>query len=100
MEIPKDGLVRDIYLRLDENQQFEFQERSAVIEFDGQFPREHAESLGLLNVLKRHPLALTGVRGIWIELDGKAAVLFTTSNLDDARKHLARLGGRECGPLN
>ena len=99
MEITKDELVRAIYSRLTEDQQFEFQERSAVIEFDGLLPRDHAECLGLLNVLNRHPLALTGVHGIWVELDGTTGILFTT-DLGYARGHLAQIGGGELGPLD
>ena len=60
-ETPMDQLVADIVNGLDADLREEFEERAGIIEFDGQLPRAHAECLALLNVLYRHPDALTNV---------------------------------------
>ena len=39
----------------------DFEERAAIMEFDGRTSREMAEALALLDVLKRHPAALLDV---------------------------------------
>ena len=56
---PKDKLVADIVSQLDPDWREEFEERAAIIEFDGKVPRAHAECLALIDVLLRHPEALT-----------------------------------------
>ena len=99
MEIPKDDLVRDLYEKLDDSLKEFFQDRAAIIEFEGQRTRADAEFLAMLIIIKRYPLAITGIRGIWIEVDGEARVLFAT-DLNNAREHVARLGGRELGPID
>jgi len=53
--------ILDLVHRLNEDQREEFEERAAVREFDGGFPREHAECLALLDVYRRHPLAVHGL---------------------------------------
>ncbi len=59
METPLDPLVADMVNGLDDDLREEFEERSAIIEYDGKLPRAHAEALALLNVLRNHPEALT-----------------------------------------
>ncbi len=53
--------ILDLVHRLNEDQREAFEERAAVREFDGGFPREHAECLALLDVYRRHPLAVLGL---------------------------------------
>lgn len=36
----------------------DFEERAAIMEFDGGLPRDHAELLALLNIIRNHPTAL------------------------------------------
>jgi hypothetical protein len=36
----------------------DFEERAAIMEYDGNLPRDHAECLALLNILRKHPAAL------------------------------------------
>ena len=50
-----DPLVAEIVKLLDENQREDFEERAAIIEFDANLPRGHAECLALLDVLRRNP---------------------------------------------
>ena len=54
-----DAIVAEIVDQLDDNLREEFEERAAIIEFDAQVLRAHAECLALLYVLRRHPEVLT-----------------------------------------
>lgn len=58
--IPQDPLVAELVKKLDGGQREDFEERAAIIEFEGHLPRGHAECLALLDVLRRNPSALTG----------------------------------------
>ena len=55
---PIDPIVADIVNQLNANLREDFEERAAIIEYDGQLDRAHAECLALLDVLRRHPEAL------------------------------------------
>lgn len=103
MESPKvtqmDPLVADLVRRLDEARREDFEERAGIIEFDAGIPRCHAECLALLNVLRHHPEALTGVTTLRIELDGVPHCLLTT-DLAGARAKLTEIGGVEVGARN
>ena len=58
MPTPINQLVAEMVAKLNANLREDFEERAAIMEFDGNLPREHAESLALLDVLHRHPCAL------------------------------------------
>jgi hypothetical protein len=45
--------------KLDPALREEFEERAAIMEFEGAMLRDHAECLALLDVLHRHPDALS-----------------------------------------
>ena len=62
-------------------------------------PRGHAESLALLDLLRRHPSVLSGVTVLEIELDGGTEWLLTT-DLPYARRYLADVGGTEIAVRN
>jgi len=62
MQIPKHQLVAEIVGKLNPALQEEFEERAAIMEFDGAMLRDHAECLALLDVLHRHPEALLAKR--------------------------------------
>lgn len=62
MNQPLDPLVFDMVNLLDASQREEFEERAAIIEFDGKLPRAHAECLAMLIVLRRYPEVLTMLR--------------------------------------
>lgn len=94
-----DALVAGMVSVLDDNQREAWVERSAIIQFEAKLPRAHAECLALLNILNCYPMALTGVSGIWVEIDGRTGWLFTT-DLARARQHLAQLGGQELEPFD
>ena len=59
---PKDAIVADIVSQLDPDLREEFEERAAIMEFDGKVPRAHAECLALIDVLLRHPDVLSSDR--------------------------------------
>ena len=78
MRKPIDRTVAELVDRLDDNLAEMFQERAAVREYDGGHGRAHAEALALLDVVNRHPEALSGVTVFAIELDGTTHWIFTT----------------------
>ena len=62
LNTPIDALVAEMVTALDDNQREDFEERAAIIEFDANLPRGHAECLALLDVLRRHPAVLMKIR--------------------------------------
>jgi hypothetical protein len=51
-------IVEELLNRLDEDQREDFEERAAIMQYDGKMPRDHAECLALLDLIRRHPMAL------------------------------------------
>ena len=80
------SLIADLLDRLDTERRYEFEERAGTIEFDSGVPRDEAEALALIDLLRTHPAALLGVTALEVERDGE-------SRLGD---HGSRRGG---GPL-
>lgn len=95
---PIDAVVAELVQRLDTSQQEDFEERAGIFEFDALHPRNHAESLALLDLIRRHPDVLSGVTVLQIELDGETQWLLTT-DVDFARRYLADVGAKEIGVL-
>src|SRR6476619_6483907 len=60
-------VVSELIERLDADVRELFEERAALVEHEGGLPREEAESYALLDVLRRHPWALTGVTVVVVE---------------------------------
>jgi hypothetical protein len=96
---PTDPLVAELVTRLDDALREDFEERAGIMEVDGQLPRGHAECCALLDVLHRHPAALTGISVLQIELDGGTEWLLTTE-LTYARRYVADVGGHEIAVRN
>lgn len=78
MRRPEDPTVAELVDLLDDNLAEMFQERAAVREYDGRYTRDHAESLALLDVVNRHPEALSGVTVFAFEIDGAMTYIVTT----------------------
>jgi AcrR family transcriptional regulator len=95
----KDAIVIEMAERLGADDREAFEERAAIIEYDGQLPRAHAECLALLEVLRRDPLAVRRLVVMQIEIDGGTEWLLTT-DLAFARAQLADIGGREVAVLD
>lgn len=91
---PTDPIVVELVERLDANQREAWEERAAIMQFDGQLPRGHAECLALLDLLRGHPSVLSGVAVLEVELDGGTEWLLTT-DLPYARRYVADVGGHE-----
>ena len=82
MQTPLDPTVAELVDLLDANLAELFQERSAVREYDGGYPRGHAEALALLDVLSRYPEARSGVTVFALELEGTTHWIVTTDRSD------------------
>jgi hypothetical protein len=55
-----DQLVLEVVSLLDPKQREDFEERSAILQFEAGYAKEHAECLALLDVLRRNPEVLSG----------------------------------------
>jgi hypothetical protein len=62
--------LRDLVGRLSADDRELYEERAGVREFDGLQPRDLAEAMALLDVLRLRPAALLGVEVLDVELDG------------------------------
>ena len=80
------SLIADLLDRLDTERRYEFEERAGTIEFDSGVPRDEAEALALIDMLRTHPAALLGVTALEIERDGESLLVVTT-DLDAAEAH-------------
>lgn len=58
--------VADLVARLTPAMREAFEERAGIREFDGGLPREQAESLALLDVLRVYSLALCPLTCLWV----------------------------------
>ena len=72
------SLVADLLARLDVELRYQFEERAGAIEFGSGVPRDEAEALGLIDLLRSHPGALLGIMAYEIERDGRVDVIVTT----------------------
>jgi hypothetical protein len=94
-----DQLVADIVNQLDADLREDFDERAGIMEFDAGLPREHAECLALIDLLRRYPNALSGVTVIEARYGDISEWLLTT-NVEAARYHLTVNGGIEVGTVD
>ena len=93
------SLLTDLLNRLDPDCREAFEERAGIMQFDAGLDRAHAETLALLDLIHRHPLCLSGIAVLQIELDGATEWLLTT-DVDFARQHLADIFAREIRVVN
>jgi hypothetical protein len=75
------NIVSDILENLTDDLREDFEERAAIMEFDGGLDRRLAEALALLCILQNKPCALVALE---IQLNGETQYLLTTS-LGDAK---------------
>lgn len=92
-------IVMDILNKLDAALREEYEERAAIMEFDGNLPRKYAECLALLTVLHHHPYAQTGLRIIQISLAGEPRYMLCLDAYD-TDKVLRNLSGPLYQPLD
>ena len=55
METPLNPLVANIVVKLDPGLREDFEERAAIMEYEANLERAHAECLALIDLLRRHP---------------------------------------------
>ena len=70
MSEPLNPFVADVVALLDADLREQFEERAAIMEFDGGLPRSRAEFLALIVVLRGRSSALASAVAIEIEIDG------------------------------
>lgn len=84
-------IVPELVARLNANLREAFEERAGIMEFDAGMTREHAECLALLDVLSRHPLALTGLTLLRLPRSADTQYVLTTDVARDVPR-LSALG--------
>lgn len=99
MQAPMEPLVAHLVAQLDVSRREDWEERAAIMEFEAMHSRAHAECLAMLDVLCRHPAAVTGVTVMCVEIEGITHWLLT-SDVQLAREHVAYLGGSERGVVD
>ena len=72
------SLITDLLDQLDVELRYQFEERAGAIEFGSGVPRDEAEALGLIDLLRSHPGALLGITAYENERDGRVAIIVTT----------------------
>jgi hypothetical protein len=72
------AIVDALVWRLDENHREAFEERAGILQFEAGKERELAEALALLEVIRLHPLAVSGVVFMRGTLAGRPAAVLTT----------------------
>lgn len=86
--VPVNPIVEALVRRLDENLREAFEERAGILQWEAGKERELAEALALLDVVRLHPLAVSGVVCLRGAVAGQPALVLATGP-DTA---LARLG--------
>ena len=84
-------ITEELLNRLDDDLKEEWEERAAIMEFDGGLSRDHAECLALLNVFMRHPMALSKLSLLRAELESDTHFIVTT-NAQATFQHLSSIG--------
>jgi hypothetical protein len=92
MRKPEDETVGALVDLLDDDLTEMFHERAGFRHYLGEYPAAHAEALALLDVINRHPDALSGVTAFAFEIDGATHWVITTDQ-DLCRDHVTRTGG-------
>lgn len=96
---PQHPIVADLLDRLNVSQREAFEERAGILEHDAGMDRGHAEALGLLDLIRIQPLALSGITALQIDLDGGSEWLLCT-DLAFARQHLVDIHATEIALVN
>ena len=73
-----DTLVQELVDLLNPDLREEWDERAAIMNWDGGLAQEHAECLALLDLLRRHPCVLAGVAVVEVEFDDGRTWFVTT----------------------
>lgn len=90
---PLDAHVRKIVSQFDAHRREAFEERAAIVEYDGHVDRAQAERLAVLDVLATYGLPCP-VRLLQVEMVGSTDWVLTT-DVEAAKATLAELGGTD-----
>lgn len=93
------NIITNLLDRLDADHRESYEERAGIMQFEAGLPREQAEALALLDVIRRDPLCVSGITTLQIELDGGTEWLLTT-DVEWARQYLPDIGAKEIAVLN
>lgn len=96
---PLNPIVEALVCRLQEADREAFEERAGIRTFEAGQPRELAEALALLDVIRMNPLAVSYVTAMKVRLDG-AVLTVLTANAELLRPHLADIGATPVGPVD
>ncbi len=99
METPLNPLVADIVATLNPNLREDFEERAAIMEFEANMDRAHAECLALIDLLRRHPSVLIGVTFLKVEVNGTTQYLIASDH-DLSHQLISDNGGEEVAILD
>ena len=64
----------------------DYEERAAIMQFEGELPKIHAEALALLDVLRRHPDALLGLDIFVLTRNGETRYLLSQRDRLDPKR--------------
>lgn len=65
---PKESLIADLLVLLDDDARYEFEERAGIMEYEGGAERDDAEAYALIDLLRRHPGALLRLYLVQVDL--------------------------------
>ena len=89
---PLDAHVRQIVSQFDANRREAFEERAAIVQYDGHVDRLQAERLACLDVLANDGLR-PAVHLLLVEM-GESTDWVLTTDVESARSRLSELGGK------
>ena len=89
---PLDAHVRKIVNQFDANRREAYEERAAIVQYDGNVEREQAERLAVLDVLATCGLPCP-VRLLQVEMVGSTDWVLTT-DVEHTKTTLSELGGK------
>ena len=92
---PLDPIVEALVNRLDLNRREAFEERAGILHFEANRPREVAEPLALLEVMRTHPLALVQAQCHLVRWAGKPVYLLASTGAS-----VAALGDQGGTPMD
>ncbi len=75
---PVHPIVEALLKRLDSNLREAFEERAGIMQFEAGHPRELAEALAMLEVIRTYPLAVSGVAHLRAQVAGREVSILTT----------------------
>ena len=89
---PLNPIVATLVENMNVDLREDFEERSAIMEYDGGIERTLAEALALLCILHNHPACLQPLVALEVELNGESRQLLTTA-LGEIRLRIESMGG-------